>query len=167
MAAAAAVVEAWDAGEAVAVLDRIARATEPSLKAGPFLDEPTTDHLPATAAAISQAAAFMVRDLHPAAVVAFTSSGSTARLAARFRLPCPVIGMTVLPRILRQLTLSWGVMPALVTPMADTDRMFEAARAWTLKNGVAGYGDRLIVTAGVPIGVPGTTNLLKVMELEP
>lgn len=153
--------------EAVAMLDRIAQATEPSVEARPFLDEPMSDVLPSTAAAISRAASWLVQDLKPAAIVASTDSGGTARLVARFRPPCPVIGLTSVPGTQRQLNLTWGVLPALVPPMGDTDAMFDAARAWTMHYGVAKPGDRLIVTAGIPVGVRGTTNLLKVIEVDP
>jgi pyruvate kinase len=153
--------------EAIKMLDRIALTTEPSIRTRPLLEESMSELLPQTAAAISRAASWLIYDLKPAAIVASTSSGNTARLVARFRPPCPIIGLTPLVSTLRQLNLSWGVIPALIAPMVDTDRMFSAVRAWALEKGIAGSGDRLIVTSGVPVGVPGTTNLLKVIEAKP
>ncbi len=151
--------------EAVRVLDRIARATEPHLKERPFADKSMSEPLPGTESAIGRSACFIAEDLKAAAIVAATHSGSTARLVAKFRPGCPVIGLT--PNLLtrRQLSLSWGVIPALVAPFDDTDAIFELAGSWTLENGTAKRGDRLIVTAGVPVGMPGTTNLLKVIEI--
>ncbi len=151
--------------EAVSTLDRIARTTEPYIDESRFLNESMSDLLPGTAAAISRAACWLAIDLQAAAVVATSSSGSTARLVARFRPPCPIIGLTDRIETQRQLSLSWGVIPQLVDAFHDTDRMFASARSWALERGLATEGDRLIITAGVPVGVSGTTNLLKVMEL--
>ncbi|MFZ5587371.1 MAG: pyruvate kinase [Thermodesulfobacteriota bacterium] len=152
--------------EAVAMLDRIARATEPSLGGRGFLREPLSPLLPATEAAISRAACYLAQDIAPAAIVASTTSGGTARLIARFRPATPLVGLTPNPAACRQLRLSWGVIPALIPTHDDAERMLELARAWILEHGLAGAGQRVIVTAGVPLGQPGTTNLLKVMDLE-
>jgi len=153
--------------EAVKVLDRVARATEPSLAESAFLEEPLSQMLPATEAALSRAACWLAEDLKPSAIVASTTSGSTARLIARYRCPFPVVGLT--PEILtcRQLSLSWGVIPALIPSYRSTDEMFAMARTWILGRGLAAEGDRLIITAGLPVGVPGTTNLLRVLEMNP
>jgi pyruvate kinase len=118
-----------------------------------------------TASAISRSACFLAEDLHAAAVVAATSSGSTARLVARFRPGCPVLGLTPSQKTERQLTLTWGVIPALVAPFSETDEIFNLAKLYVLENGLAVQGDRLIVTAGVPMCASGTTNLLKGIEI--
>jgi pyruvate kinase len=151
--------------EATSMLDRIARATEQHLKERSLVNEPTFDHLTMTASAISRSACILAEDLNAAAIVAATSSGGTARLVARFRPACPVLGLTPNPQTERQLALSWGVLPALVAPFSDTDEIFELARFWALEHDLVRPGDRLIVTAGVPVGTPGTTNLLKVIEI--
>lgn len=150
---------------AVEMLDSISRATEPSLDAQPFLKEPFSKLLPLTEAAISRAACWLAEDIHPAAIVASTTSGNTARLIARYRSRFPVVGITYSQATCRQLNLSWGVIPALVPRYADTDEMFAMTRAWVAGKGLAGPGDRLIITAGIPTGVPGTTNLVKVIEM--
>jgi pyruvate kinase len=152
--------------QSVQVLDSIAKATEPSLDAQPFLKEPFSKLLPLSEAAISRAACWLAEDIHPAAIVASTTSGNTARLIARFRSRFPVVGMTPVLTTCRQLNLSWGVVPALIPHYEDTDEMFAMARAWVAGKGLAGSGDRLIITAGVPAGVPGTTNVVKVMEMD-
>ncbi|MDY6989710.1 MAG: pyruvate kinase [Thermodesulfobacteriota bacterium] len=151
--------------EAVKILDRIARATEPYLRERDFLNEPMPESLPMTASSISRSACWMAGNLHAAGIVAGTSSGSTARLVARFRPSCPVVGLTPHLETQRQLTLSWGVIPTLVTSFSDTEQMFDLARSWALEHGLARQGDRLVVTAGVPVGTPGSTNLLKVIEI--
>ncbi len=152
--------------ESVSVLDRIAKTTERYLDEKSFMNESMTSTLPGTAAAISRAAGWLAQDLDAAAIVASTSSGSTARHVARFRPPCPIIGLTDCLKTLRQLNLSWGVIPGMVQSFTDTDQMFELARYWAKKTGIARPSDRLIITAGVPVGVTGTTNLLKVVELD-
>ncbi len=151
--------------EAVKVLDQIARATEQQLERHAYLQEPMLDTPPSSAAAISRAACLLANDLKAAAIVAFTSSGSTARLVARFRPSHPVVALTEHLLTQRQLALSWGVSPALVNASKDTDEMFSVARSWILNNEMAQTEDWIILTAGIPVGVPGTTNLLKVIEL--
>jgi pyruvate kinase len=76
-----------------------------------------------------------------------------------------VIAITTSEKVQRQLTLSWGVVPALAPHYDNTDQMFEQAKKEAVKWGLGKGGDRLVITAGVPVGVPGTTNLVKVMDL--
>jgi pyruvate kinase len=151
--------------EAVAMLDRIARANETSLDPEALLHENPGKNLPLTEGAISRAACFLARDVGAAAIVTPTFSGSSARVVARFRPRVPVIALTSEPTAARQLKLSYGVVPAVVDRFEDTDAMFAAAREWTLAQGLVVSGDRLVVTGGVPVGVPGTTNLVKVIEV--
>ncbi len=151
---------------AVKIMNRIARATEKHLHARSFFDEIPSKTPRKTAWAIGRSACFLAEDLQASAIVAGTSSGSTARLVAQFRPACPVLGLTPNRHTERQLTLSWGVEPALVAPFTDTDEIFELARLWALEHRIAIPGDRLVVTAGTPVGTPGTTNLVKVMEIE-
>jgi pyruvate kinase len=66
----------------------------------------------------------------------------------------------------RQLTLSWGVERALVAPFSDRNEIFDLAGSWALEHKIVERGDRLVVTAGAPVGIPGTTNLIKMMEIE-
>ena len=95
-------------------------------------------------------------------VVVFTKSGFSARIVASQRPEVPILGFTPVERTYNQLALIWGVIPAL-SPQIDTySEMFEYARKEILKRGLAKQGDRVLVTAGVPFDVPGTTNLLKV-----
>jgi pyruvate kinase len=151
--------------EAVAVLDRIARSTEPYMDEQVFLNEAVTEFLPVTATAISRAACRLAQDLLAAAIVASTSSGSTARLVARFRPSCPVVALTPELATQRQLSLSWGVIADLVPSFGTSDEMFALARSWALAKEIATPTDRLVITAGIPVGVSGTTNLVKVLEL--
>jgi len=152
--------------EAVRILDRVARATEPYLDQTALADETIPKLLPKTAAAIGRAAYRLALDLDAAVIVATTSSGSTARLVSRFRPPCPVAGLTANLETQRQLSLSWGIIPIKIETFEDTDQMFDRASSWVLEQQLAKPGDMLIITAGVPLGVKGTTNLVKAMELK-
>jgi len=151
--------------EAVSTLDKIARSTETHLKEFDFLKEDVSELLHTVPAGISRAACILLRDLEASAIVASSSSGSTARLVARFRPSAPIIALTDHVETVRHLALSWGVIPHLVSSFMDTDQMFATARSWVVERGVANAGDCLVITAGVPVGVSGTTNLLKVMEI--
>ncbi|UCG80045.1 MAG: pyruvate kinase [Desulfobacterales bacterium] len=151
--------------EAVRILDRIAKATEAHLDRRLYISEPLSNLLPMTESSISRAACQMAEDLRAAAIMAGTTSGSTARLVARFRPSCPIVGLTPNLETERQLTLSWGVIPASVASFSNTEEMFALAASWAVDRGLAKPGDYLIVTAGVPVGVPGGTNLLRVIEI--
>lgn len=151
--------------EAVSILDKIARSTELHLKDIDFLKEDISEFLHTVPAGISRAACLLAQDLGASAIVASSSSGSTARLVARFRPSAPIMALTDRTETLRQLALSWGVIPHLVSSFVDTDQMFATARTWAVERDLARSGDCLVITAGVPVGVSGTTNLLKVMEI--
>jgi pyruvate kinase len=151
--------------EAVRILDRIARATEPALVENGFLDDRLSQWVPATQGSISRAVCHLAADLQAAVIVACTTSGSSARMVARFRPPQPVLALTDSQEVQRQLALTWGVVPALVPHYEDSEEMFSVAQQWVLDNNLAKHGQRLVITAGVPMGVPGTTNLIKVVDL--
>ena len=150
---------------AVATLDRLARATEPHLEHERLLAEPPAARVPATAGAITRAACQLARDVDAAAIVAATTSGSTARLVARLRPPVPVVALTTSPATAAQLALSFGVVPGHVPALQQADRIFEVAVSWCREHGLAAAGDRIVVTAGLPLQVPGTTDLVRVLEL--
>ena len=95
-------------------------------------------------------------------VVVFTKSGFSARIVASQRPDVPILGLTPVERTYNQLSLIWGVIPALGPPVDTYVKMFEYARTEILQRGLAKPGDRVLVTAGVPFDVPGTTNLVKV-----
>jgi len=95
-------------------------------------------------------------------IVCFTSSGFTARTVASFRPFAPIVAVTPEPDTHRALALVWGVTPVLVDHMPDYEAMLHVARAQLLAQGLVSPGDRVVVTAGVPFDVPGTTNLLKI-----
>ncbi len=95
-------------------------------------------------------------------ILCFTSSGFTARKVATCRPTVPIFASTPEPETFRQLSLVWGVTPALTEHSTDYDSMLSVARRQILERGLAQPGERLVVTAGVPFDMPGTTNLLKI-----
>ncbi|MDX2184222.1 MAG: pyruvate kinase [Gemmatimonadaceae bacterium] len=120
-------------------------------------DEPAS-----TEETIAAATLTAVRMLHSKLIVVFTKGGFSARVVAAQRPPVPVLVLTDQPRTQRQLGLVWGVFPQLV-PHCDTyEEMLAQARRVALELGFVEAGDRIIVTAGVPFDVPGTTNVMKV-----
>jgi pyruvate kinase len=112
--------------------------------------------------AISHATCTTALDLKAAAIITVTQSGHTARMISRFRPACPIIGTTTSPRVQRQLSLSWGVIPYLVKEAASADEMFDMGVEKALESDLVKNGELVVITAGVPIGVSGTTNILKV-----
>jgi pyruvate kinase len=123
----------------------------------PFIAaRPTTED--AIAVAVVAAAELLSAPL----IVCFTSSGFTARTVAQYRPKVPVVAVTPELTTFRQLALVWGVVPILVKHYPNYETMLPVARERILARGLAKEGDLLVVTAGVPFDVPGTTNLLKI-----
>lgn len=152
--------------EAVRVLDQVATATEPHIKSKRYLQEPIAAALHLKSAAVSRAACWLARDLTAAAIVALTSSGSTARLVASMRPPLPIVALTDRIRTQRQLSLTRGVLASRVDTFKDPADMLTRLRLWLHDQDIARTGDRVVMTAGIPPGIAGGTNLVKVVELE-
>ncbi len=152
--------------KAVEVITRIARETEAALPyASMLLDKgANTEHI--TDDAISYAACNVAHRLGAAAIVAFTSSGSTARRVARYRPQNPIIAITPNPAEVRRLLLSWGVYPYQVDNTLTVDKIFKHSVKLSLETGIAREGELIVITAGIPVGIKGTTNLLKVEEVK-
>jgi pyruvate kinase len=120
---------------------------------------------PSVTNAISHATCTTAMDLKAGAIVTVTHSGRTARMISRFRPSCPIIATTVFPRPYRQLSLSWGVLPFLVEMVDTTEKMFDLALAKAQESGLVGIGDTVVITGGSPVGMSGTTNILKVANV--
>lgn len=150
--------------QAVKMLDRISRVTEPHVDDSAFFTEPTPDLLGETAVGISQAAVLLANDLQAKAIVAFTDSGRTARFLSRFR-PCrPVISMTPRVRTQRQLALTWGTLPIKVRSFSKSEQIVSHVSAWAKETGAVKKGDRIVITTGIPLG-EGHTNMIRVLEV--
>ncbi|WP_159887234.1 pyruvate kinase [Paenibacillus puerhi] len=114
--------------------------------------------------AISQAVVSSALELQAKAIVTPTESGFTARMVAKYRPNAPIIAVAPNEHMLRRLSLVWGVTPILGGSVRTTDEMFESAIASGKATGIVESGDLVIVSAGVPIGKSGSTNLIKIMH---
>jgi pyruvate kinase len=157
--------------EAVLAMDQIAREVESHRRDGDdhsrawqvsaaHLDQPhaTTRTEDAIAVAVCAAADLLKVPL----IVCLTSSGFTARTVASYRPLVPILAVTPEPDTFRQLALIWGVVPILVDRRPDYDTMMALTRELVVKKGLAWPGDRIVITAGVPFDLAGTTNLLRI-----
>jgi pyruvate kinase len=112
--------------------------------------------------AVAQAAVELARDLKAKAILCATASGSTARLIARYRPEMRLVAVTPSESTFRRLALTWGAQPILVGAVATTDRMMEETITAAANRGILKAGDRVILTAGVPVNIVGNTNLIRV-----
>lgn len=117
---------------------------------------------PDVTSAISHATCTTAHDLGAVAILTVSKTGQTARMISKFRPACPIISGTTEPKVLRQMNLSWGVIPILVDEKDNTDELFEHVVSVAQKEGYVHNGDLAVITAGIPLGVSGTTNMLKV-----
>jgi pyruvate kinase len=150
--------------EAVEAMDRIIREIELH---GPGRDERRmyTREGVSVEDAIALGTSAVARMLRTPLIVSLTKGGFTARKVAALRPPVPILAVTTEPLTYRQLALVWGVMPVLVDRVPGYDAMLAVVRDLILKRDLAQPGDRIVMTAGVPWEVSGTTNLLKVEEV--
>ncbi|NTV78325.1 MAG: pyruvate kinase [Clostridiales bacterium] len=115
--------------------------------------------------AISHATCTTAMDLGAAAIITVTMSGFTVNMISRYKPGCPIIGCSVNPRVCRQSNLLFGVLPVLIEKKADTEELFNTAIQAALDTGVVKAGDRVVLTAGMPLGVSGKTNMIRVVEI--
>jgi len=151
--------------EAVRTMATIAETTEHHLPYEAWLAHSVETHAESVTQAISLAVAEIAYKLDAAAIVASTASGTTARAVARYR-PCvPIVAVTPNVQTQRRLALVWGVQALLIQRPRESDQMMslaiEAARASNLVKD----GDLLVMTAGVPVGIPGRTNMLQIRRV--
>jgi len=157
--------------EAVAFMDRTAKTIEESLDYNTSLAERSLAEAGSVPDAISLATAHIARALNVAAILCCSATGYTARFVARYRPRCPILVFTLEPRIQRRLKLTWGVIPFLMEKKCDPQDLlgFETVMTRSLevakKEGYIRRGNRVVVTAGLPLGIGGATNMLRVLEI--
>ena len=115
--------------------------------------------------ATAHAACLTAKDVNAAAIVTVSESGNTARLLSKYRPKQPIIACVMDEQVQRQLSLSWGITSLLMGPAHSTDELIEMSTALAEKNGYLHNGELAVVTAGVPVGVSGTTNMIKIHML--
>lgn len=151
--------------EAVRTMAKIAERTEQDIDyKGRMKKRENIDGFDVTTA-ISHATCTTAIDLKAAAIITVTISGFTAGMIARYKPYCPVIACSVSPRVCRQLALSWGVIPMWIARESTANDLFEVAVRATQEAGYIKKGDTVVLTAGVPLGVAGNTNMLRVVEV--
>ena len=116
--------------------------------------------------AITHTCCLTAMDLNATAILAATSSGRTARMICRFRPACPVAALTMHEKVRRQLAICWGVIPLLTGEVNSTDRIFSLSAEVARKEGLVKNGDTVVITAGVPLGKSGSTNLIKAQVID-
>lgn len=151
--------------ESVQTMSRIAERAEDALEYREiFLKQANAQQVSVTEA-VSQSVANSALDLNAKAIVTSTQSGFTARMVSKYRPKSPIIAVTTEERVMRRLALAWGVIPVKGADAATTDEMFENAVQGAMGTGLISLGDTIVITAGVPVGRAGTTNLIKIHHI--
>ncbi len=146
--------------EAVAYMDRIARAVEPSLDYRHEL--PDSDEHPSIGQAMSNAACDLAEALHAKAILVPTFTGRTASAVARLRPHRAIVALTHVDWAMHQLALEWGVTPVLISETSDVEELWRLAVDASREAGIVDEGDSVVITAGTAVNIPGSTNVIKV-----
>jgi pyruvate kinase len=148
--------------QAVETMDRIASAVESDPLYQSIIDAQRSQPEETTPDAITAAVHEVTRTIHARAIVCWTKSGSTGLRAARERSEAPIVALTPMIETARKLSLAWGLHCVHTEDAHDLDDVVERAAKIAFQEGFAREGERIVVTAGVPLGTPGATNLLRV-----
>lgn len=148
--------------EAVKTMHRIAITTENDKNYHQFVRLTDSTERVSVTEAIGQAVCSMASRLGASAIITPTESGFTARMISKYRPATDIIAVTPDKRVARELLLVWGVVPIVGDSAQDTDELLDDAVGTALARGLITNGDLVVITAGVPVGRPGSTNLLKV-----
>ena len=150
--------------EAVGYMDRIARAVEPSMSYRHELPERAEE--PTIGQAMSNAACDLAETLGARALLVPTFTGRTASAVARLRPRRPIIALTHMDWAVRQMAIEWGVTPILIPEARDVDDLWNESIAAARAAGLISTGDRVVITAGTAVNIPGSTNVIKVDIVE-
>ena len=151
--------------EAVKTMSKIAERAEKDINYNKLLRKINDNEEKQITEAISHATCTIASDLNAAAIITVTMSGFTAEKLSRFKPSCPIICCSVNPRVCRQAALLWGVTPLLIEKQMTAEDLFKEALWAAEKAGKIKKGDKVVVTAGVPLGVSGNTNMIRVVEV--
>lgn len=152
--------------EAVKTMALIAGTTEKDINYVSRFEKRTMNENKTITNAISHATVTTAHDLNARAIITVTKTGTTARMISKFRPLSPIVGCTTSRKVWRQLNLSWGVIPLMCEEKDNTDALFDHATHVAVQNGCVKKGDTVVITAGIPLGISGTTNMLKVQQIE-
>jgi pyruvate kinase len=145
------------------MMDRIIRRVETDESYRAMVDAAHPDPEETASDAITAAARQVADTIRAAAIVTYTTSGSTTLRASRERPMVPILCITEREKTARRLTLAWGVHCIVTEDVTNFVDMVEKATAAALDQGFAQLGQRLVITAGVPFGTPGATNILRIV----
>ncbi|WP_166244070.1 pyruvate kinase [Paenibacillus turpanensis] len=151
--------------ESVRMMATIAEKAESVMDYTEQFNKRQAQHGPSITEVISQAAVRSTFELDAKAILTPTESGFTARMVSKYRPKAPIIAITQHPEVIRKLCLLWGVIPVLGEPVASTDEMLDSAMKNSLATGIVRQGDYVVMSAGVPIGRAGTTNLIRIEQV--
>lgn len=151
--------------EAVKTMARIAKRAEQDISYDSRLLKRSDEEKEDVTTAISHACCTTAMDLKASAIITVTMSGFTASMISRYQPSCQIIGCTVDETVYRQLSLLWGVKPLLIDRADSAEKLFEAAVEASKKAGLIHEGERVVLTAGVPLGISGKTNMIRVVEV--
>lgn len=152
--------------QAVEMMARTAKRIEDSLKYDRILAQKKVSVFPTIADAISHATCQTALDLKATVIISSTHSGSTARTVSKYRPQAPIVAATPSLKVAQQLTIAWGVYPMVVPPSENIDSMLDVCTEAAKKDGFINANDLIVITAGVRINEPGSTNLLQVYYVE-
>ena len=148
--------------EALKTMVKIARRTELDINYISRMRKRDIMINPDITNAIAHATCTTASDLNASAIITVSKSGRTARMVSKYRPDCDIIGCSIDKKVCRQLNMSWGVTPIMVDVKENSDELFEHAVEKAEEHGLVKAGEIVVITAGVPLGVSGTTNLIKV-----
>ena len=151
--------------EAVQTMHNIASRTETALNYREILSKRSKVNRHNVPDAIGQSVAHTALNLNTGAIITPTESGHTARMISKYRPKAPIIAVTSNEQVSRRLALVWGVYPQIGPKAETTDDMLQTAIDASLQSGIVSHGDLVVITAGVPVGETGTTNLMKIHVL--
>ncbi|MFL0249047.1 pyruvate kinase [Clostridium neuense] len=148
--------------EAVQTMSRIAREAESQINYKEFIAKRREATIPNVANAISLATCTTAMELEASAIITATQTGNTARMVSKYRPSVPVIAVTPNESVARKLALNWGVYPIVSDKFESTDELINSSVSTALASGYVKKGDLVVVAAGIPVDMSGTTNMLKV-----
>ena len=151
--------------EAVRTMDAIAQRTESDINYAKRMRNMANQGRLSIAAATAHAACTTAMDIGADAILTVSKSGTTAKLVSRFRPGTTVVALLMEPQVQRQMALYWGVVPLTMPQASSTDELVEFAVQAAENAGIIHQGDLVVVTAGVPVGVSGTTNMIRVRQV--
>ncbi len=152
--------------EAVKTMAKIAEGAEKDINYGSRMGRGEQQEETDITTAIAYATCTAARDLRAAAIITVTLSGFTAEAISRFKPESPIIGCTVREKVCRQLNLLWGVKPLMLAQKDSAEELFADAVSEATKAGYVKSGDIVVITAGVPLGIAGTTNMIHVVTVK-